>query len=186
MNLILSTSLEVISEVKLVGIILSDDLKWQKNTDYITRKAMKKMWILRRLKHMNMSTSFLVDVYTKEVRSTLEQAVPIWNASLTVQQVRAIERVQKTALYIILDKRYINYESACTLANLEPLDARREGICLNFARKNVKSNDSLFTIVNRRSNMRNKKLRVKEYKCRTMRFQNSSLPYLAKLLNAHN
>ena len=37
------TPLEVISEVKLVGIILSNNLKWQKNTEYITKKAMKKM-----------------------------------------------------------------------------------------------------------------------------------------------
>ena len=87
--------MEAISEVKLVVIILSDDLKWQKNTDFITRKAMKKMWILRRLKHMNMSTSFLIDMYTKEVKFMLEQAVPIWNAGLTVQQVRAIDEYRK-------------------------------------------------------------------------------------------
>ena len=30
-----SQFLEVISETKLVGVIISDDLKWQKNTDYI-------------------------------------------------------------------------------------------------------------------------------------------------------
>ena len=179
------TPLEVISEVKLVGIILSNNLKWQKNTEYITKKAMKKMWILRRLKKMNMSTPFIIDVYIKEVRSTLEQAVPISNAGLTKEQVKTIERVKKTAPFIILDKNYVNYEGACDTVNLEPLDVRREKICLNFAMKNVKSSDSLFSIVKQRSNARNKKVTVKEFKCRTKRFQNSSLPYLAKLLNSN-
>ena len=142
------------------------------------------MWILRRLKKMNMSTSFLVDVYIKEVRSTLEQAVPVWNAGLTKDQVTTIERVQKTALFIILDKHYINYEVACAVSDLEPLEIRREKICLNFAMKNAKSGDSLFSIINQRSNKRNKKFTVKEYKCRTKRYQMSSLPYLAKLINS--
>ena len=35
--------LEVLSEVKLVGVVISDDLKWQRNTDYITKKAMQKI-----------------------------------------------------------------------------------------------------------------------------------------------
>ena len=73
--------------------------------------------------------------------------MPVWNSGLTCEQVSTIERVQKTALFIILDKNYINYQAACTLVDLEPLDVRREMICLNFARKNVKSNDPLFSIV---------------------------------------
>ena len=42
--------LEVIRETKLLGIILTDDLKWAANTDYICKKAYKKMWSLRRMK----------------------------------------------------------------------------------------------------------------------------------------
>ena len=84
---------------------------------------------------MGMSTSFLIDVYIKEVRSTLEQAVPVWNSGLTKEQQTAIERVQKTALFIILDKNYVSYQEACGLVDLESLDIRRKMICLNFARK---------------------------------------------------
>ena len=35
------THLEVITQVKLLGVILSEDLKWYNNTNYITQKAMK-------------------------------------------------------------------------------------------------------------------------------------------------
>ena len=147
------------------------------------------MWILRRLKKMGMSRAFMVDVFIKEVRSVLEgAAVPVWNGALTKAQVSAIERVQKTALYIILDKYYVSYEEARTLVGLETLELRREELCLNFARKNLKSSDSLFTKTKSKLNIRNmsakKQPLVMEYLCQTKRFEKSSLPYLAKLLNA--
>ena len=41
--------LQTKSETKLVGVIVSDDLKWSRNTEYICSKARKKLWILRRL-----------------------------------------------------------------------------------------------------------------------------------------
>ena len=147
---------------------------------------MERIWILRRLKNINMSVPFMIDVYIKEVRSLLEQVVPAWNGGLTQIQIHAIERVQKTALYIILDKNYTNYEVACSITGLEPLDIRREEICLNFARKNLKSSDCLFIKANQRVDPRRKNDKVKEYFCHTKRFENSSLPYLAKLLNKYS
>ena len=37
----------------------------------------------------------MIDAYIKEVRSTLEQSVPVWNSGLTKEQIISIERVQK-------------------------------------------------------------------------------------------
>ena len=175
--------LDVVSQTKLVGVVISNDLKWQHNTDYITKKAMQKIWILRRMKKLGMSDSFMIDVFTKEIRSILEMAVPVWNSGLTQVQVTAIERVQKTALYVMFDKNYINYDVACSLAGLESLDIRRENLCLKFAQKNVKSKNSLFTRPSSSFNTRSPNPLVNEYNCITARFQNSSLPYLSKLLN---
>ena len=76
-------NLEVISEMKLLGVIVSDDLKWKKNTDFSCQKARQKLWTLRRMKRMNMDPSHIWDVYTKEVRSLLELAVPVWHSGLT-------------------------------------------------------------------------------------------------------
>ena len=36
------TQLETMSETKLVGVIVSQDLKWNKNTTYICNKARKR------------------------------------------------------------------------------------------------------------------------------------------------
>ena len=75
--------LEVVPDVKLVGVIVDQRLSWQRNTDYICNKATQKLWIIRRLKKYNLGISTLLDVYIKEVRSLLEHGVPVWHSGLT-------------------------------------------------------------------------------------------------------
>ena len=175
--------LEVISETKLVGVIVSDNLSWHKNTEYICKRARTKLWILRRMMNLNLSYKQLYDVYCKEIRSLLEFAVPVWHPALTQKESSNIERIQKTAFKIILDHRFINYELACVNFNTTTLAKRREKLCLKFANKNIKSKISFFTPLQKTVNTRNKKMKVKEFKCRTRRYMKSSLPYMAKLLN---
>ena len=71
--------LECIDETKLLGIYLSSSLSWEANTKAICKKAMGKMWLLRRLKIVKLQPDLILDFYVKEVRPLLEQGVPIWN-----------------------------------------------------------------------------------------------------------
>ena len=173
-------NLEYVSEFKLVGVVVSQDLRWEKNTQYICKKAMKRMWTLRRMKNLNLDENLILDTYVKEIRSILELAVPVWHSGLTVKQERDIERVQKTALRIILGDSFLNYEVACTLMAIEPLSMRRTQLCQKFSEKDVKKENSLFykNPVNTRSDDR-----VIEPNCNFRRFRNSSIPYLSRLLN---
>ena len=41
--------IEDVNEIKLLGIMLSDDLKWEANTDYICKKARNKNFLLRNI-----------------------------------------------------------------------------------------------------------------------------------------
>ena len=41
--------IEVVEETKLLGVVIRSDLSWSSNTDYIVRRANKKLWFLRRL-----------------------------------------------------------------------------------------------------------------------------------------
>ena len=70
--------LEVVSSMKLLGVIVSDSLKWGQNTDFICKKAKSKIWLLRNMKESGLTDSQLVDAYKKEVRSLVELAVPVW------------------------------------------------------------------------------------------------------------
>ena len=101
--------LNVVSEKTILGVQISDDLKWKSNTSFIVSKARGKIWILRRLLPYNFSSLELFDVYIKEVRSILEYAVPVWHPGLTRKQSSEIEAVQKTSFKIILRQNYSNY-----------------------------------------------------------------------------
>ena len=67
-------------------MIISDDLKWGQNTSYICKKAMAKIWTLRRLRNLDLEAAHMFDTYIKEIRSVLELAVPAWHSGLTQKQ----------------------------------------------------------------------------------------------------
>ena len=64
------------------------------------------MWVLRRLKKLGASQADLIEVYSKQIRSLAEFAVPVWNSSLTGEDVVKLERLQKIAFHIILGEDY--------------------------------------------------------------------------------
>ena len=127
--------LEVVEQMKLLGVIITSDLKWHENTKHITKKAFSRLWLLRRLKTMGASTATLLDVYCKQVRSVLEFAAVVWNSGLTLENTTQIERAQKSAFAIILGAEYKSYNEACTKLKMETLDLRRKKLSLNFAKK---------------------------------------------------
>ena len=94
--------LDVVNEIKLLGLTIRSDMKWTSNTHNMIIKASKKLWILRRLKRFGAKVIDLVEVYTKQTRCILELAAPAWQGSITQGERIALERVQKCACYIIL------------------------------------------------------------------------------------
>ena len=106
--------------------------------------------------------SDLIDVYCKQIRSILEFAVPVWNNSITRDEVNDIERVQKTFLYIALGSNYFNYLNALDKTELESLEVRRTSLCQKFATKASKhpKHSSWFSISEPRPNTRSKKNRI--------------------------
>ena len=73
-----------------------------------------------------------------QIRSKLEQSAVVWHSSLTKKNTSDLERVQKSALKLILKDRYINYKSALNVIGLESLEMRREKLCLKFAKACVR------------------------------------------------
>ena len=138
---------------------------------------------LERMMILGLSDDLLYDVYCKEIRSLLEYGVPVWHPGLTQKDFRLIERIQKVAFKIILSYRYLSYELSCLFFNTTTLEQRRERLCKSFATKNLKSENSFFSLACKNVNTRSKPKKVEEFRCRTTRYKKSSLPYMAKLLN---
>ena len=106
---------------------------------------------------------------------------------LTDQNSKTIERVQKSALAIILGPRYVCYENALALTNIERLDQRRAKLSLTFAKKAVEhplhSNWFKKQQENAPMNTRSVKPTFIPVQARTQRLLKSPIPYLTHLLN---
>ena len=63
----------------------------------------------------------------------------VWHSGLTQKDKKNLERVQKSALKVILTDRYKNYENALNVMNMDSLEERREKLCLKFAKACVRN-----------------------------------------------
>ena len=154
------TTLELKTEKKLLGIIISEDLKSRKNTTFMVFKACQKLWIIQRTLPLNFSQTELFDIYRKEVLSILDYGVPVWHSSISRKEVTDIEAVQKFAFRIIIRNRYSSYSDACNLLGTQTLEQRRQQICLRFVSKNLASENCLFTLSTQNEKLRPRKQKV--------------------------
>ena len=126
--------LQVIEKTRLLGTIITSDLRWEQNTSHIVKKANARMELLRRVASFGAKVEDLKTIYILFVRSQLEQSAVVWSSSLTGQNKADLERVQRSALKIILGPKYESYRKALFILNLETLEERREYLCLKFAK----------------------------------------------------
>ena len=180
-----SKILEIKSSLKILGIIIQDDLRWGKQVDQMAKKASKKIWMLRRMKKMGLDERSICNFWKAEGRVHLEPASAVWTSGITVQQSRKLQRVQNRAVAAFSDKREDPKISAIRL-NLEPLDERRRKLALKFAQQTVKKSrhSDMFTkLENPHTSRGGAKREWREPPCKTRRHLKSALPYLTRLLN---
>ena len=182
-------NVEVIDSTRLLGTILTDDLKWDSNTSSIVKKANARMELLRRVASFGPPVDDLKNIYILFIRSMLEQSATVWHSSLTEENASDLERVQKSAVKVILDQKYNGYQNGLAQLGLENLRERRENICLEFARKCVKNKklDHMFPKnVNTHSmETRNKETYLVQH-ANTERLQKSAIIHMQKLLNEYD
>ena len=54
---------EVLQQIRLMGLILTDNLSWRSNTDMLVKRVYAKLWIIRRLNVMGTSRITLRLIY---------------------------------------------------------------------------------------------------------------------------
>ena len=107
-------NIEVLDSTKLLGTVISNDLKWELNTKNIVKKANARMQILRKASQFGASVEDLKLIYFLYIRSQLEQSATVWHSTLILQNRRDLERVQKTAIKIILNNQQNSYKKSLT------------------------------------------------------------------------
>ena len=135
-------TIETVPNTRLLGTIIEENLSWDLNTANVVTKANASMQILRRVASFGASDSDMKDIYILFVRSLLEQSATVWHSSLSQQNISDLERVQKTALKIILGGRYRNYKDSLLKLDILSLSEQREQLCLQFALKCTKKSQN--------------------------------------------
>ena len=173
-----------VNQSKLLGVILSDNLKWHANTKYIIDRCYKRMIILRNLYPFDIPLAELVSIYCLYIRSVAEYSSVVWSSSITEGECLELERIQKVALRIILKEDYVTYSHALSVTNLQTLKERRRMLLTRFAVKCVK-NPKTSEMFPRKTNFKN--LRNPESfqvtRAKTDRLAFSAIPTMQRLLN---
>ena len=131
-----SQTLEQKDACKILGVWIEEDAgSWQRNTKELCKSAYSRISMLSKLRYVGVCRKDLLEIYRLFVRSRAEYCSVAFHSSLTQEQSRKIENIQKTSLKIIFQDEYTNYESACQLAALSTLFQRREDRSLTFARR---------------------------------------------------
>ena len=191
--------IEPCESLKLLGVILSNDLKWSKNTAQICSKGNRRFYFLHRLKQFGLSKEELVKGWKSMIRPITEYAAPLWHSGLTEADIKKLEKLQKRALGIILGTNYIdnkryytfenkhlNYNEALEKTGLVSLAMRRETLTGKFALdafKNERHNDIFTKKVFERTAGRYEP-KVQEKHCATERYYKSAVPYMSRMLNS--
>ena len=126
-------TVQQVSCFKLLGVYLSDDLKWNAHIDYIYTKACKRLYALRILVRVGVKKRSIIKVYVTMIRPILEYAVPVWQ-SIPEHLCQKIESIQRRALRIIFPEAG-SYNEALQLTKLDTLFNRRVSICKGYMNK---------------------------------------------------
>ena len=178
--------IETINDIKLLGTRITIDLRWNENTKMIVKSSNKRMQFLHRAAKFTNNVKDLKLIYMLQIRSKLEQSAVVWHSGLTQKNRMDLERVQKSALKLILKERYLNYKNALVVMEMDSLEVRREKLCLKFAKACVR-NEKLSDMFPRTNKKHSMEKRGKEVflvkRAHTERLRKSAIVNMQKLLN---
>ena len=69
--------------MKLLETIISDELKWNKNTSYLVKEAYSGEELLRRIKYFTKYTTDKLHIYKTFIRNNLEQSCVVLGSSIS-------------------------------------------------------------------------------------------------------
>ena len=190
LNLNQGNPLAVVEEMKLVGYQLRTNLRTISNTNYIVRRAWKRMWVVRRLKTLGASEQDLLKVLRAQVLSVLQFATPAWSTLLTVAESTKIESVLKTGLYLVYGNRFKSFNWALRQARMCSLEDQRTKMFKSFTQDCLKSTKfrNWFMVTEdtdtHRVITRHQKPRFKPVYTRTSAYARSAIPQMVRLANS--
>lgn len=137
--LINGDTLEVVENVKLLGLNISSNLTWNIHINEIVKKASKRLYFFIQLKRANVARTDLGLFYSSCIRSIMDYAVPVFHYSLPRYLMRELEHVQKRAMSIICPGH--GYHEALDIMNFKELAIHHDEMCETLFDTIVNDND---------------------------------------------
>jgi len=94
-------TIQRVTVFKLLGVSVDSDLEWDSHVSAICSKASSRLYFLKLLKRSAVSRDDLMHFYESYIRPVLEYACAVWHSSLTIEQSKRIENIQRRAVTII-------------------------------------------------------------------------------------
>ena len=190
--------ISICDKITLLGVILTEDLKWSDNTENICKKVNRKFFYLSKLKQFGLTEEELLTAWNVVLRPITEYAAPLWHSGLTAAESNRLENLQKRAIGFILGTTYkdhkrfyrVNgeekdYVEALNYLNLTALKERRESLTCKFAIDTAKNerHKGFFEIKTPTKYNTRSMVNFKEKFCVTERYKQSAIPYMSRILN---
>ena len=135
------SEVERVRQVKLPGVVLTNDFKWQGHIDSVCRKESSRFHFLKMLRRAGVDPKDIVAIYVALIRSIFEYACQVWNAGLTVQQSDQLELVQRSAPRVAYPGNPdLSYRAALQTTGLDTLRDRRDRLYRAFFAKGCSRN----------------------------------------------
>ena len=114
---------EVVTTVKLLGLTISNNLKWNAHIENIIKKGSSRLYQLRQLKRAKGDPALLVCFYTTCIRPVFEYACQVFHNGLPKYLSEELENIQRRALRTIFP--VLSYQEALKECNIATLYQRR-------------------------------------------------------------
>ena len=123
--LIDSNIIETVNSLKLLGVTLSKDLRWNIHIDSLIKKTSKRLYFISQLKRAKVSPEDLIKFYVACIRSVLLYACQVYHYNLPEYLSKSLEQIQKRAMRIIYGYD-TSYNSALEQAGINKLSDCRQ------------------------------------------------------------
>ena len=179
--------LEVVSSVKLLGVTIQNNLKWDQQFQKHITNGSRRLYILSRLRKNGVKPNDLILIYKLYVLPILEFGAVVWSSGLTLAQIRSLERVQKRALRIIVYPNVLPHSDLLSSLNILSLSERRNQLVIKFAHNLLTSKRHRHMLPPNRQSRCNHNLRNSNNltmpKMHTQRYKQSPVPSMIRLIN---
>lgn len=128
-----SGNLDLVQHAKILGLTISDDLKWNKHIAEIIKKTNKRMFFIVQLKRAKIPAKEIINFYCTCVRPVLEYSCETFHFALPNYLSDELERVQKRVTSIIFPG--ILYSERLQKSGLSLLSDRRLKACSKLFRQ---------------------------------------------------